>query len=166
MGYINVNLPDGTLISLKYDYDDEKRVYTLSQDVVINGWTILREIYVGGPRTSRYKYCFDNYLEFRLVDKNGEDEIARYYYHLRNPWLGLNDCEEIRNTCYENFVVAAIANFLNKSSVSKFVDWRDLNAYRTLNEIEQTISSQRTNIDKIRKIENLIEIGKCVFPME
>ena len=165
MGFINVNLPEGSSISLEYNYDDEKRIYTLSQDVEINEWTIRKDIRVGGPKTSRYKYCFDNYLEFRLVDKNGEEEVAQYYYHLRNPWLGLNDCEEIRNTCYKNFVVAAIANFLNKSSVSKFEDWSDLNAYRTLKEIEQAISSQRTNIDKIREIGNLIEKGKSVFPM-
>ena len=162
---MNVNMPDGTLLSLECNYDSEKRICTLSQDVEINGWTIRKEIKIGGSQTSRYKYCFDNYLEFRLVDKNGEEEIAQYYYHLRNPWLGLNNCEEIRNTCYKTFVVAAIANFLNKSSVSKFEDWRDLNAYKTLKEIEQTISSQRTNIDKIREIGNLIEKGKSVFPM-
>ena len=62
MEYINVNLPDGTLLSLECNKKKKKRICTLSQDVEINGWTIRKEIKIGGP-LKLYNSCANLKIE-------------------------------------------------------------------------------------------------------
>lgn len=157
MEYINVNLPDGTLLSLECNYDSEKRICTLSQDIEINGWTVRKEMEVGGPKTSQYKYCFDNFVEILLTDKNGKKDFIRHFYNLNVPGVIVGDDKEATAVnCGDNLVVSAISHFLNKAAVLKCEDWEDYNAYKILSQIKQCIHDKVSNIEKLQTILHLI----------
>lgn len=157
MEYINVNLPDGTLLSLECNYDSERRICTLSQDVKINGWTVRKEMEVGGPKTSQYKYCFDNFVEFLLTDKKGNKDYIRYFYNLNTPGVVVGACKETMAMNYDgNPVLSAISHFLNKASVFECADWGDYRKHKAVVQIRQIAPQQLSDEELLNKIVEIV----------
>lgn len=157
MGFINVNLPDGTLISLEYEYDAEKRICNFAQDVVINGWTIRKQVEVGGPTKSQYKYNFDNFVEFLITDKKGNKDFIRYFYNLNVPGVVVGDCNEVMATTYDgNLTLSAISYFLNKSTILRCEDWEDYKKHKAIVQIRQIASQQLSDEELLNKIVEVV----------
>lgn len=122
MGYLNVELPNGDICTLKYTSEDSAHIF--ENDIAINGWTIHKII-----SYSTRGYTRDYYLEFVIKDKNGISRIHRHY----TPWP---------NTYADD--VNSVRIFIKNSKIFQCDDWTDFDISKTFDAIKEILDSNNT----------------------
>lgn len=148
-----MNIQHGpSIIQVTYEYDKEMRAFHFKDDIKIGYWTVLKNIRIGGPETSIYKYDFNNYLEFVIIDKRGESRIKQYYYNCFSD-------EIIVNQSYDDDISQrGIRLFLENHPLFDCIDWNDYDASAVISKIKETVNSDNmNNVDKINKIRSLLK---------
>lgn len=141
------------IIQAAYEFDEEMCVFHFKDDIKIGDWTVVKNICIGGPRTSTGGKCsFDNYLEFVILDKCGEPRTMQFYYNC--------NCPEIKTTkTYEyNVTQRGIIRFLENHPLFDCIDWNDYDASAVISRIKITVNSDNmNNVEKIDKIRSLLK---------
>lgn len=145
--YVNVSI-NAKVQQLHYLYDDEAATYTFDEDIKIGEWIIKKIVKSGGPRYSQYKYNFDNYLEFVLIDKDGISRKEQWFYNTDK-----NLCLYMQNI----FMPESFACFCEKHPIFKCQNWEDYLAYVNIKTIQSIIKENITNPEKFKRIKNYIE---------
>lgn len=152
MGWQNIALHGGRVVSIRYDFDDKDFVYVFERDIEIDGWTVSRIVKVGGPRSSQYKYDIKNYLEFVITDPKGETGIKQYYY---------NSGDDEMPASHKTATIESIAFYLRESLIFQSCDWADYDAGVVVAKIG-TICRQHIakseQLEQIKQIINALEI--------
>lgn len=141
MALINVKI--GTkVLQLLYEYHDG--VVTFANDIVIGNWVILKVVNIRGPRTSCYKYNFENYFEFVIRDDQGVERIQTWHHNKGDEYLD----------CYwaEDGAVHAIPYFITNHPVFKSRNWRDFDASVILKRIRECFDTGTDNIQILESI--------------
>ena len=144
MAVINMQI-DTKVLQLLYEYHDG--VITFANDIVIGKWVILRVVNIRGPRTSGYKYNFDNYFEFVIRDDQGIERIQTWYHNKGDQYL----------ECYwaEDGAVNAIPYFFKNHPVFKSRNWRDFDASVILKRIRECFDTGTDNIQILESIKRI-----------
>lgn len=146
-GIVNISINDDVK-QINYQYDNEASVYIFDEDIRIGEWTIKNIVKIGGPRSSQYKYNFDNYLELVLVDKDGISKKEQWYYN-----IDMNLCLYKQNI----FMPDSFVCFCEKHPIFKCQNWEDYLAYVNIKTIQLIIDKNITNVEKFNQIKSYIE---------
>lgn len=147
-----MNIQHGlSIIQVTYEYDKEMRAFHFKDDIKIGYWTVLKNIRLGGPETSIYKYDFNNYLEFVIKDKRGTSRIKQFYYN--------NNSEFTTTKPYDDDISQrGIRRFLENHPLFDSIDWNDYDASVVISRIKKTVNSDNmNNVEKIDKIRSLLK---------
>lgn len=140
------------VIHIEYEYEETQRRYIFAEDIKLGNWTIYKQITIGGPRSSPYKYDFKNYAEFTITDKHGESRIKRHYY---------NSCAikiKTGNDYADSVAEYGVRLFLENHPIFEAKDWADYDVIEQLSAIEGILSdTTATNFDKLVKIRELFK---------
>ncbi len=156
MSRLKIALPDGNKLSVEFNHNLESHEIAFENDIHVNNWTIHRIILIGGPCSSRYKYDCDQYLEFVILDKNGEQQIKRYYFN-----IGYNN--DVGLCGLRKSAIESIVYFVENCPIFKCEDWADSNAFIALLRIKNILNeSNSSNYEKIDKINSLFKGSNTV----
>ncbi len=133
MGFLNVKLPNGDIYTLKYTSEDS--AYIFENDIVVNGWTILKIV-----SYSTRGYTNNYYLEFVIKDKHEISRIHRRY----TPWP---------NTYADN--IDSVKEFIEHSLIFQCEDWADFDIAKTFNAIKEILNSNISKQEQLIKIKKL-----------
>lgn len=141
-------------IQALYVYNDETSSYQFQDDIELGDWKIARIIPFGGPKSSRYKYDYNNYLEFVITDVKGETRIIDYYYN-----KGDEEVIVAFNKYYNDDTAhRGIQLFLENYSAFQYCDWQEYDAYKIVKRIKEIISdTDMSNCDILEEIKSIIE---------
>lgn len=147
-----MNIQHGlSIIQVTYEYDKEMRAFHFKNDINIGYWTVLKNIRIGGPETSIYKYDFNNYLEFVIIDKRGESRIKQFYYNCNSEFTTTKPYDD-------NISQRGIRLFLENHPLFDSINWNDYDASAVISKIKETVNSDNmNNVEKIDKIRSLIK---------
>lgn len=148
-----MNIQHGlSIIQVTYEYDKEMRAFHFKDDIRIGYWTVLKNIRLGGPETSIYKYEFKNYLEFVIVDKHGESRIKQFYYNCNSEFTTTKPYDD------DDISQSGIRRFLENHPLFDCIDWNDYDASAVISRIKITVNSDNmNNVEKIDKIRSLLK---------
>lgn len=141
-------------VQASYEYNEDIRTYQFHEDIMLGGWTISKSILHGGPKVSRYKYDYKNYLEFIITDNTGEERIKQFYYNNDN-----NNGDEEVSTHYtypDDIPHSGIQYFLEGFSAFRCTNWEDYDAAVQVNRIREIVNDE--DMDNRRKIEEIQSI--------
>lgn len=147
-----LNIPvQGDVIQINCKYQD--MCFILAEDVKNGDWTVKKVIKVGGPQYSRYKHDYRNYLEFVLIDINGETRALSWYHNSGDVLL--------RSYQGEDGPIDSIPFFFKEHPVFKCQDWKDFETVSKLLEIEKILSYTSVgNQEKLNKIVEVLQLKK------
>ena len=148
-----MNIQHGlSIIQVTYEYDKEMRAFHFKDDIRIGYWTVLKNIRLGGPETSIYKYEFKNYLEFVIVDKRGESRMKQFYYNCSSEFTTTKPYDD------DDISQSGIRRFLENHPLFDCIDWNDYDASAVISRIKITVNSDNmNNVEKIDKIRSLLK---------
>lgn len=143
-----MNIQHGlSIIQVTYEYDKEMRAFHFKDDIKIGYWTVLKNIRLGGPETSIYKYEFKNYLEFVIIDKREESRIKQFYYNCNSEFTTTKPYYD------DDISQSGIRRFLENHPLFDSIDWNDYDASAIISDIKETVNSDNmNNVDKIRSL--------------
>ncbi len=133
-----------------YEYNKDISLYQFQEDIILGGWTISKSVLHGGPKESRYKYDYKNYLEFVITDNTGEARIKQFYYN--------NGDKEVSShyTYSDDIPHCGIQHFLEGFSAFRCTNWEDYDAAIQVNRISEIVNDE--DMDNRRKIEEIKSI--------
>ena len=148
-----MNIQHGlSIIQVTYEYDKEMRAFHFKDDIRIGYWTVLKNIRLGGPETSIYKYEFKNYLEFVILDKRGESRIKQFYYNCNSEFTTTKPYDD------DDISQSGIRRFLENHPLCDCIDWNGYDASAVISRIRVTVNSDNmNNVEKIDKIRSLLK---------
>ncbi len=144
MEYLNIPLTNDHVLTLGYNYADSS--YVFEQDIEFKGWIISKIIKVGGPRTSHYKYDYDNYFELVITDSNNFQRIEKYFYNRK-------DIEQLRA---RQKPIDDISDFIQSSLIFQCKDWADYDICKTLADIKGVINTDISRQEQLERIKQIL----------
>lgn len=136
---------------LQLNCEHQEMSYVLAEDVKNGDWTVKKAIRVGGPQYSRYKYDYNQYLEFVLIDRNGEARTLKWYHNGGDAFL--------RGFQSGDGTIDCIPFFFKEHPVFKCQDWKDYETVSKLLEIENILSyTGVSNQEKLDKIVGVLQL--------
>lgn len=147
-----LNIPvKGDVIQINCEY--QERCFIFAEDIKNGEWTVKKVIKVGGPQYSIYKFDFRNYLEFVLIDINGEARTLSWYHNCGDVLL--------RSYQGEDGAIDSIPFFFKEHPVFKCQDWKDFEVVSKLLKIENILSyASVSNQEKLNKIVEVLQLKK------
>lgn len=140
----------GSTTIVRYEYEKENRLYRFESDIKIGGWVIDRIVEVAGPRESRYKYDFKNYMIFTITDRNGEKRVKNFYYNCNNEIPALTKTYEDRVPEY------GIRLFLENHPMFECSDWAEIDCNELLSRIKEVLEWSFDSVTKISEIKKIL----------
>ena len=140
----------GSSTIIRYEYEKENRLYRFESDIKIGGWVIDRVVCVGGPRESRYKYDFKNYMIFTITDKNGEKRVKHFHYNNNN------EIPPLTKTYADNVAEYGIRLFLENHPMFEKESWAELDCDDLLSRIKDILDWNYNSVTKISEIKKIL----------
>lgn len=137
-------------VHASYEYDKEGREYRFTSDIQLGKWTIAKTIGIGGPRESRYKYDFSNYLIFTITDRDGISRIWNFYHNCNDEMMN------VTKTYPDNVAERGIRLFLENHPIFNSFDWKEFDAMVQLSEIKKVMESDLNTLTKVCEIRRIL----------
>lgn len=147
MKYLNILLPNNRILKLGYNQADS--AYVFEQDIEFNGWIISKIIKRGGPKTSLYKYDYNNYFELAITDPYNLQRIEKYFYN----------CKDIELLRARQNPIDDISDFIQSSLIFQCKDWADYDACKTITEIKEIVDKDISKQEQLKQIKQVLSIA-------
>ena len=148
-----MNIEHGShCVQIHYEYNGNLRSYIFTNDIQIGCWTVCRTVEVGGPRETRYKYDYKNYLKFIITDKNGETRERLFYYN--SPCIEMTVSKKYE----DNVDQYGLKLFLENHPIFDSEDWAFYEIVEKLAKVNAVLNLEIGSPDcKLEKIRDIVK---------